>query len=35
MFDDLYLFLEYEIPLEQLELFHGSVADGDFLTNTD
>lgn len=35
MFDDLYLFLEFAIPLEQLKLFHNSVADGVFLTNKD
>lgn len=28
-------FLEYAIPLEQLKLFHGCVADGVFLTNKD
>lgn len=33
MFDDLYLFLEYAIPLEQLELLHGPIADGIFLAN--
>lgn len=35
MSDDLYLVLEYAIPLEQLKVFHGSVADWVFLTNKD